>query len=122
MRTENNANVSPAQFPMLTQCVRVTPLTDYFFGFKYKQVANANLVCIIEAFAGTNCTGGAGDVAGTTTIQGPQVPNPIDWTSIQPTEITPLVGTQSFLFLCQPNGLGAVNFDEFYLNASAALF
>jgi len=107
---------------MLTQCVRVVPLTTYFFGFKFKQDALAGLSCLIEGFTNSDCTGGVGSIAGPTTVQGPQVPNAIDWTSIQPSQVAPLAGTQSFMILCQPSNQGVVFFDQFYLNASAALF
>jgi hypothetical protein len=102
------------------QCVPISDTTTYFFGFRYKQDANTSLVCTVDTYLTTDCSGGAG--AGSITVQGAQIATPLPWTASQPTSIMPLTGSRTAYVRCQINNSGIGYFDQIYLNSATATF
>ena len=106
-------------FGHISQCVQVSALTAYSFGFKYKQPANAFGVCMLETFADANC---ATSSIHQIVIQTPQSTSAVDWTSIASTAFQPVNGEQSVLVICQTDTAPPMFFDQLYLNTAGSFY
>lgn len=102
------------------QCRKTNPGVKYTIGYKYKQSANANMLCSVNLFASGDCT--TDPVVGGVTVQTAQVSVPLDWTNSTPRAVDTTSETRSIQVYCQLNNPGVGYFDQIYLNTVAGSF